>query len=446
MTAATLLFAAALSIGADGYENVTPITNLVTTHGMSLAAPSGEPLRYTDAAFLAEAWVERARVDEVGFTTSASNIKPKAAVRGGAWVSGLPSAFYWVGLAADKISHDRQGEYTGDCSYQDGRWTFVDPSLQLSGAYDEFANLCSTNNATSAELFSVMFGEPEPWVSRPASIPQSGGALDGADIAELYHALTNLTRAAVRKSGVSAVNIKDGMKPVFARWTRRGSDSSSPTWSETTTVATNAQWVLNLSASMSVSKRLYATTEGEDLTSGWGDSRECVYAPWDGTDNVTAYSVDFPDALRGRVANDDVAVFAEIRCSGNDKLTESKYFETSGATSNTNLVDESWVGVTLWRVPYSIAAYDPDRNRALVLLDQSLAWTRDSLLGGASSALGHPIPTEDEFAASVPTPAGLSSDQTYWAYSRSAYYAARILGFTVVVDNIVFRARVLGGD
>lgn len=445
MTAAIafLLLGAALSIGEGGYRHVSPLTNRVSASGISLSAPAGEPLRYTDAAFLAEAWVERAKVD-ADYTKNWWRPAVGDGLWGYGWTSANGNPFRWIGLAADVVSHE------GGNGYRDGCCTFVDASLPLAEASSSGFVDVSTNLAeTAGEAFAALFGEAEPWVARPEACPsssdtRSGGPLAGADVAGMYLALTNLTRVAMRTVAVPAsVNLSETGSPTFARWTRSSGSSSAPSVSETTEVATNAQWTLQFEATLSCYRWASSTTEGEAVSSQWSESRTCVYAPWDGTDAVTAYAIDLPDVLSGVVPQGGVRAFFEVRRSMTDQYREHVSREV-GASTATNLVDRAERGVSLYRA--WDAVYDADANRVLVLLDAAtLSWTRDALFGGALAAAGAPVPTLDAFLASVQTPS-LASGEAIHGFGRSAHYMARLVGFTVVLDGLVFRARTLGGD
>ncbi len=176
------VLAVALSLSKPGqYRFVVPVeTNRLAGVGMGADAPSDDaPLRYEDAAFLAEAFAERRYIfgqNSGGITNGARKVTGEII---------CPSR-------SDYLQPFYAGLY-GTNSWYSG---YADPDCQMAEAIMEIGDGAGT--ADGREFFADIFGSATPFLS-PSILPdddfwKGGVPLTREKVAALYDDLSRLTR------------------------------------------------------------------------------------------------------------------------------------------------------------------------------------------------------------------------------------------------------------
>ena len=173
------VLAVALSISKPGqYRFVAPVeTNRLSGVGMGSSAPSGDaPLAYTDAAFLAEAFAERASVFDAD---------------SGGVTNGAPKVTKTPSISSIKNRYADVFRATSVSSWYSG---YADPTAQMTDSIREVSRELSWVDAR--ECWQDIFGTTAPFLSRSLT-PDAfgyGAPLKSETVCTLYDDLGRLTR------------------------------------------------------------------------------------------------------------------------------------------------------------------------------------------------------------------------------------------------------------
>lgn len=443
MSALAAVLAVALSLSEPGqYRFVVPVeTNRLTGVGMGTSAPSGDaPLAYTDAAFLAEAFAERACVfgtDSGGITNGARKVTSEVTIGK---------------LKNDYIEPFRAGLY-GTNSWYHG---YADPNCQIMETVKEVsADGLKTSNRF--EAFGVIFGSATPFLS--ASIPpddglwlggsRSGTPLKSENVATLYGDLSRLTRpclAAVTlipSSGRTETERK--VSSVYSGFTRYYSDIDRK-WHFGTDSVTNYTETAEARHYNQMDYSLYIRAQKQKARGFNSKEGESGWTPTAVKDSQATDLTSQRTFADGRVFVDLRPGFAKIagRTVNDVKVfgvgSWSLHMETDGSTTRIETRD--------FVVPIPVGKYAADDASAFAV-EIGREDFDDAIVAQAMELFGDPgYKTPSELMGVLDDPDEPSADfETYTPkYKSLALTRTVYVSHFLVVFDMTFRARTLDGE